>query len=459
VFDLNWIRSFSLGTIVIALMAIASSIGVLVWQPDREHGLEMWIFSLEHEALYRPVLEQRERAGGEHVNLRVLATAALERRMMSGFFGGLRTADLIEVERQMAGLAFTGPLEAVGFTDLTDHLVETGLMEQINKPSFGPWTSRGRVFGLPHDVHPVMLGYRADIVEAAGIDVSQIETWDDFARVLAPLMTDEDGDGKPDRYLLGLWETDSDRLETLLLQAGGRFFDERGAAVMDQERNAWALSQIVSWCVGPTRIAADVPDFSAGGNRLKEEGYAVAYIMPDWMCNVWRMQMPNLAGKVKVMPLPAFEPGGRRTSVWGGTMLGIPKTTVSFERSWQVATDLYFSEELAKKLYSNNDIITPVKSHWSDPVFDAPDPYFSGQAKGRMYIDLAPDVPARTSSPYNKLARDRFRDAAVAVAEWARREGKCHPAELIDKCREELARAQGAVMRQMERNVFLEVDQ
>ncbi len=91
------------------------------------------------------------------------------------------------MERRAVARAFAGPIEAVGFVDLTDRLAKDGLLERINTPSFSPWSSRGRVFGLPHDVHPVMLGYRADIVEAAGIDVSKIETWDDFERIMRPL--------------------------------------------------------------------------------------------------------------------------------------------------------------------------------------------------------------------------------------------------------------------------------
>ena len=93
-------------------------------------------------------------------------------------------------------------IEDVGFVDLTERLESEGLLETINRPSFAPWTSRGRIYGIPHDVHPMLLCYRADIIEGAGIDMSKIETWEDFARELRPLMHDLDGDGRPDRFLL-----------------------------------------------------------------------------------------------------------------------------------------------------------------------------------------------------------------------------------------------------------------
>lgn len=450
------LRSVTPGVGVILALALTSWFALLLFPVRTNPGLEMWIFSPEHKLLYEPALEARAQRGEPNVNMRVIGIPALKSRMMSGFFANLPTADLIEVERQMAGQAFTGPLESVGFTDLTELVQREGLLEQINTPSFGPWTSRGRIFGLPHDVHPVLLAYRADIVENAGIDVSQIQTWDDFARVMRPLMQDLDNDGEPDRYLLGLWETDGDRIETLMLQGGARFFDDQGRATMDSDTNARLLARIISWFVGPDRIAADVPDFTAAGNKLKLDGYAIAYLMPDWMCNIWRLQMPQLAGKVKLMPLPAWEPGARRTSVWGGTMLGIPKSTQRFDESWRLAKQLYFSESIARELYTRNDIVTPIKAFWDDPMFDQPDDYFSGQAKGRMYVDHAPLIPQRTSSPYYKLALDRLRDAAVAVAEWSRSTGNHEPDAIEARCREELARAQSAVVRQMRRNVFLE---
>lgn len=451
------LRSVTLGVGVIMTLAVGSCFALLIWPSSSTPGLEMWIFSPEHKLLYEPALEERGVRGEANVNMRVIGIPALKSRMMSGFFAELPTADVIEIERQMAGQAFTGPLESVGFTDLTDLVEREGLLEQINAPSFGPWTSRGRIFGLPHDVHPVLLAYRSDIVDAAGVDVSQIETWDDFARVMRPLMFDDsDTSGGPDRYLLGLWETDGDRIETLMLQGGARFFDDQGRVTMDSELNARLLAKIISWFVGPDRIAADVPDFTAAGNKLKLEGYAIAYIMPDWMCNIWRLQITGLAGKVKVMPLPAWEAGGRRTSVWGGTMLGIPKTTQRFDESWALARQLYFSESIARELYTRNDIVTPIKAFWDDPMFDEPDDYFSGQAKGRMYVDQAPHIPTRTSSPYYKLAIDRLRDAAVAVAEWSRSSENYEVDALEARCREELTRAEAAVRRQMERNVFLE---
>ena len=442
----------------VVFAAALSSAAIMAMPSTDTPGWRMWTFARLHQQLYAPVVEEWNASGKTHVRVDLLSIPALQRRILSAFMSRTPVADVVEVERQMAGRAFSGPIESVGFVDLTDRLRREGLLEQVNAPSFSAWTSRGRIFGLPHDVHPVMLAYRTDLVQSAGIDVSTIETWDDFARVLAPLMADNNGDGAPDRYLLNLWETQVDNLELLILQAGGSFFDERGRPALATPINARVLATIVSWTRGPGRIAAEAPDFSASGNKLKLDGYVVAAFMPDWMCNIWKNEIPQLAGRVKVMPLPAWEPGGRRTSVWGGTMLGIPSTAQDIEGLWSFAKHLYLSPELARATYKVGDIITPVRKYWNDPVFDEPDSYFCQQRKGRMYIDLAPTVPLRTSSPYNVIAQLRVQDALIALGAYADRARRYRPAELTDEAARLLANAEIELRRHMDRNVFLRED-
>jgi len=452
-------RGLSLGLWVMIGLMLAS-MGVLFkarhHSSDASDAVVFWLFSPEHRQLYVPLLENAADMG-RPLDMQLMSIAAIERRMMSGFFGGLPTADLIEVERAVIGRAFTGPLESVGFLDLTDRLHAEGLLDEINPPSFGPVTSRGRIFGLPHDVHPVLLAYRSDIVEAAGIDLSTVETWDDYFTAVAPLMADANNDGEPDRWALSFWPTQLDNIEVLMLQGGGELFDADERPVLNAPRNAELLAEIVSWCVGPDRVAVDIEDFSATGHQQRIDGYAIGYLCPDWMCAIWKLQIPQLAGKVKVIPLPAFEPGGRRTSVRGGTMLGIPKDGSDIELAWKYAKLLYTSPEVARQMYELTDIISPVRSLWDDPVYHQPDPFFSNQPKGALYIEQAPSVPVRTSSPYNRQAVFLLRDAAVELADYAKRTQTGEPESLRSEAARLLDRAQASITRVMERNAFSSV--
>ncbi len=456
--------TLSLGGWIILLIAVISTITVLVWPIRNVEGIELWTFARNHGELYKELAVdyniQAEAEGREPLNVLIVDGAALTRRTQSGFWSNTPVADLIEVERGVISNYVSGPVENIGFTDLTDLLEAEGLLDAINAPSFAPWTSRGRIFGLPHDVHPVLLCYRADLVEQAGIDVSQIETWDDFVRLMSPLIDDLDGDGRPDRYLLNLWFSSGDSIEALMLQAGGGTFDPRDQSLVSSDANAMVAAHVVHWTTGPGRIGIDAPNFSASGNQLKLEGRVVAEMMPDWLAGIWQSDLPQLSGKLKLMPLPAWEKGGRRTSVQGGTMLGIPKATDDFDAAWDIAKYLYLSKELAEELFDASNIISPVKTFWDEPFYALPSAYFSGQASGTAYIEQAPDVPFRSSNPFHTMAMTRILEAISTLQDEAA-SGRIVPVDqltaeaLIPRAKTLLLEAEARVAKEMSRNVFL----
>ena len=135
-------------------------------------------------------------------------------------------------------------------------------------------------------------------------------------------------------------------------------------------------------------------------------------------------------------------------------MLGIPKDSPDVDAAWAYAKMLYTSPKVARQMYELTDIISPVSSLWDDPVYHQPDPFFSGQPKGRLYIEQAPNVPTRTSSPYNRQAVFLLRDAAVALADFARRTQTYDAEALEAEAARMLADVQARIVRVMERNAF-----
>jgi len=451
-------RTVSLGIRAVFLVFVVSVLVVLSVRGPSEDAVDMWVFSPEHRALYEQHIEQNIVEDADPpLRVSLMSIEAIQSRILSGVYGGLESADMIEVERAISGPLFLAPDGAVGLRDLRPILEQEGLLDQFNAPSLSPWERGGRLYGVPHDVHPVMLAYRADIVEAAGIDLTEATTWDRFFEMLGPLMRDTDGDGAPDRHPLAFWYTQRHNLELLLLQGGGRLFDDAGRPTLDAAPNPELLARVVSWCLGPDRVVVDIDEFSASGHMARIRGDAIAYLCPDWMCSIWRANTPQLGGKLKLMPLPAFEEGGRRTSVRGGTMLCFPSGSERFDASWEYAMSLYTSPELARELYRTTDIITPVTALWDDPVFDEPDPFFMGQPKGRMYIELAPHVPQRRSSAYYDRAVEAVRDAAVNLVRWSRDAGIDSRGSdrdaLTVRARELLGAAQRRIEREMDRRV------
>jgi len=447
------------GVWIVVLGALISSAVFLAWPVSPGIGRDFWIFSHQRLGDYRQAVAQWNgvhRDPSDQVNVTLLHFYALERRLMAAATADAPVADLVEAERNLMARVFAGPLEDVGFVDLTERFQRENILEQLNAPSITPWMTRGRIFGLPHDVHPCLLGYRADLVEAAGIDVSQIETWDDFCRLLAPLIQDLDGDGRPDRYLLNFWETQRDPLQALLLQAGSRFFDANGKVQVDTELNARVLAKLVTWIAGPARFCMDAPEFTAGGDLMRLNGTVIASILPDWLAGTWKNFIPGLSGKVKLMRLPAWEHGGLRTSVLGGTCLSITTASPDVEKSWAFAKHLYFSKQVAEGLFRSTSTISPVKNFWALPFYHQPDPFFSGQKIGELYIQEAPHVPERSSSPYDSLVIDRLMTALIALKSYALAHQQFNATELQSEAHRLLTEAQADLATRIGRNVLFQ---
>ena len=438
------------------VLAVGSSIGIALLPNHQTVGLQAWAFDAGHVDVYNLLIPDWNKAHPENpLNVKVILGPALQTRMMSGFYAGTPIADMLEIERMQAGPVFAGPLADIGFVDLTDRLRNEGLLDQINAASFSPWTTRGHIFGMPHDVHPTLLAYRCDLVEAAGIDLSKVETWDDYFRAMRPLMRDTDGDGRIDCYPLNGTYANSTTTEVILLQAGGTFFDENGQPLLDSEVNVKILARLATWFAGPNRVVADVSIGSKSGLILMNAGMVIGVIMPDFFAGSMPATLPSLDGKFKLMPLPAWEKGGRRTSVQGGTMMGIAKSTPDVDLAWAALKHLYLSPVGAEHLFLDRGIVTPVKSNWNNPVFDRPSSYFCGQPIGRMYLQVAPDVPLRPSSPYYGQAIARLGNVENQLANLTEDQGITDPAQLEPIARRLLVAAQKDLQAQINRNVFL----
>ncbi|MDB6093752.1 MAG: hypothetical protein JWM32_1314 [Verrucomicrobia bacterium] len=450
------VRSFSPGLCVVAAFGLISA-GIIALLPAKPRaGLQVWVGDGNHANLYRALAPEWDRLHPDlPLQVSLIAGPALQSRMLSGFYSGTPIADLVEVERGQIGQVFAGPIEDVGFVDLTQRLKDEGLMSQINTASFSPWTTRGHIFGLPHDVAPVMLVYRADLVEAAGIDVSQIATWDDYFRLLRPLLKDLDGDGYIDRYPLTLSLTNPFFSEIFLLQGGGGYFDANGQPTLNSAANVHIVSRLATWYAGPDRVVGDVNMYTGSGLRLISEGYAVAIPGADWFAGAVSASLPLMKGKFKVMPLPAWEKGARRTSVNGGTMIGLTKASKHPALAWELAKYLYFSPVMAQRLFELTHIVSPMKANWSQSYYDRPDPFFAGQPVGRLFLQQAPDVPLRPASPYFSAAIQMVNNVITQLMASADRRACSDPAQMQPEAQRLLDEAQKAIVTQINRNVFL----
>jgi arabinosaccharide transport system substrate-binding protein len=440
--------------LVLFLIAVASTGMWFALQRQRapRPDLILVTFTGAHQASYRKALPEFEKQHGVKVDVQLAHWGSLQTRLQNAMLADTDVPDMVEMLEGSLGFFARGPKQDIGLLDLTDFIDAERLRQRMVESRFSLWEARGRVLGLPHDVHPIMLAYRRDLVEQLGIDVNQLNTWDEFVEVGRRITKDNDGDGVIDRYMIDLPFGGAHGLLMVMHQRGIQIFDQQGNPAFANEQTAEVFHFYLQQTLGPRKIAYDCgwgqPFFKA-----MTDGLALFYITPDWRSYTYQTDLPLLSGKIALMPLPAWEPGGRRTSVWGGTGLVITRRSKKQALAWELAKFLYLNPRDLGERFKNTNIIPPLKDAWNLPEFNAQNPYFSGQPVGKLYAALAPETPPVYSSPVINVARAKIDEAYSRVIEYY----KGHEEEgLMEAIRRELAEAERDVRKMAERNRVLE---
>jgi arabinosaccharide transport system substrate-binding protein len=451
---------FPYGPAPLAIFLLAALTGgvLLVWTPlshladYRPPDLVLATFVPEQAEVYRAAILQFDQLNNCNVQVELVDQKALQSRLQSALQVGADVPDMVELMYGTIGYFAKGPLEDVALVDLTDKIKESGLYDRLVTNRLSKWSSRGRVFALPHDVHPVMLVYRRDLCEQLGIDVTKLTTWDEFSRVGREIVKKTmRPDGVPEHYMMDLPTDGNDQLILLLLQHGVGLFDAQGNVSFDRE----GALDVVCWYVrqieGPGRISFPCGE---GQNFAKAmiDGLCLFYFCPDWRSNRIQLEIPSLSGKLSLMPLPAWNPGEIRTSTWGGCGLAFTKQCRNFDLAWKLAMYLYYDPDQLGPRFASSHILPPLTSAWTHPEFLEPDPFYSNLALGKVYSQLAPEVPEEHDTAYNTLANAKLSEAFSNTSIYYKQHGE---AGLREYARSELKRCADRVRLAMSRNVFL----
>src|SRR3954465_12818946 len=114
---------FGKAALWILVAAVVSGAGVLVSQRQREADrpdLVFLVFAQEHANSYMPAIREFEKQRGVKVRLGKVGLVALQERVRAALEVGAEVPDMVEVGVQLMGGATRGPIEDVGFWDLTE---------------------------------------------------------------------------------------------------------------------------------------------------------------------------------------------------------------------------------------------------------------------------------------------------------------------------------------------------
>jgi arabinosaccharide transport system substrate-binding protein len=185
------------------------------------------------------------------------------------------------------------------------------------------------------------------------------------------------------------------------------------------------------------------------------DGLCLFYVCPDWRTMQITADIPSLSGKLALIPLPAWEPGGRRTSTWGGTGLALTKRCRNPDLAWKLAMYLYYDKDQLGQRFAVTNIITPLKDAWNQPEFNEARPFFSNMKLGQEFVKLAPDVPAEYVNTYQTKANGKLSEAYLNACIYYKDHPEADDAALRQFVKDELKRCADNIRQVMARNVFL----
>lgn len=456
--------SFHLGKpiLVMLILSVLCAVGLSLRHTTHARpDLLLWVFDDHHLKTYAgdgnpstvpSLIEQFKRDTSQTVGVELVSSRAEDIRLTSMFMSDSKDVpDLVEIEIGSVAKYFRPPVNDVGFLPLNDLLKQSGMMDKIVAARFAPWSKNGVIFGVPHDVHPIVLVYRQDLFQQAGIDLPSMKTWPDFRDACVAFQNYWRAHGVAHRHAIELQASSADHLIPMLLQRHLNPIDSDGRLYLTDEKFIETVAFYIECVAGPKEIAAQAAAGTGGLVKDLIDGNICVVMTPDW--KVDQIKPPELAGKMRMISMPIFETGDSRTATWGGTMIGIPRKSKHPKEAWKLIELLYFSKQGIEARRKYSSILPPVMTLWSDPAYEQPDPYFGGQKVDRLFIELARELPQRYVTPATTLASGYLSKVIVDGASFVRNHPNNHAA-LVAQCRAWLADYSQDLQRRIEHGRF-----
>jgi len=223
---------------------------------------------------------------------------------------GRGAPDLADIEIQQIPNYLQGDIPLVPLNDIVEPILEDMVTSR-----FEIYAKDGNYYGVDYHVGASVMYYNQEIMDKAGVDIDSIETWADFAEAGEKVVTNTDA-------VMTTFETsDVFSFWIMISQQGSDIFSNTGDVILDNQTNIDTL-QFMQDMIHKQGTALAAP----GGEHHAEEyfgfmnnGGAASVAMPMWYMGRFLDNMPDLDGKMQIRPLPAWEPGGNRSTGMGGT--------------------------------------------------------------------------------------------------------------------------------------------
>ena len=398
---------------MIAVAIVAGVSSTLSHRHSPRADIEHWVFDESSARVLRDpppgggesLLARFQSQSGQTAEVKLVQFRAMNTRLGSllvGRTGWPELPDVVDLEIGSVGRYFRPPAEEIGLLPLNDLIARHGWAGRLLPSRLATWSKDGVIFGVPLDVHPVMIAYNDERFRLAGIDLSRCDTWAAFVDACRSAQQVWRARGER-ASALEMSTANASTLVVLLLQRGINLVDADGTIRLNDERTAQTLAHYCLMLAGPDAIGASTSGSDDAIGQDLASGRVNALILADWRLRSLMEYGDALAGKMRLMPLPRWPDATTRTSTFGGSMVGIPRDARDPELAWRYIEATCLSAE-ANTARSGQTYVVPAMPERWDGSPDVPDPFFGGQRVNALIRELAAKVPTRIVSPASTAA-------------------------------------------------------
>ncbi len=395
--------------------------------------LSFWTFQeLHNQFMIDAVQSWNEQNPDRAINLtvEVYSYDELHSKLQIALQTGSGAPDLVDIEiSKYANFLMGNTVPLVALNDVIAPEQDNLIMGR-----FENYAKDGQYYGIDYHVGATATYYNTEILEAAGVNIDDIKTWDDYVEA-GKTVKAETG-----KYMMAVETTEHWSYYPLLVQKGSDFFTDTGDVIIDNETNV----EVLQWLhdrVYQDEIAVKAP----GGFFHAEEFWAyfnegniASITMPLWYLGRFTDYMPDLAGKMAVRPMPVWEEGGANSAGMGGTGTSV---TIQCEDQ-QLAKDFLFFSKISKegaiKTWSVLGFDPLRKDLYDDPQMTEPNKYteYFGDNLFEVMLDTADSIGKIV------VTDDRFPNAVSTVQKNVMfrvlEENSQTPAEALTEAAEEI---------------------
>lgn len=354
--------------------------------------LNFWAFSETRTAWQEQAWElyKREKRPDFNIEFLILPYSQMHDKIMITAQAGSGGPDIADIEIGQFGRFTKGDII---FEELTPRLQQMGMLDKLYRGSaLDPWSFNGRAYGIGNELNSVLLSYKWQAWEAAGIQ-TPINDWSDFAESARAYKE------KTGKYLIDFPFTDSGSFFNMTLQQGVGFLGREGRPTLNTPEGVRSLSyqQDALRDGGAIRRPA-----GQSYNAALQSGDIASLVGPAWNFSGFVQQnLPDTAGQWHLQAMPVWEASESvPTSTQGGTGVTVLTTSQFVEEALDFVLWEHTTTEAVMFDFLERQVWPTFRPAFEDPRLTAPIPFFDNQRVGELIQQVSPEIPTQYNGPF-----------------------------------------------------------